>query len=95
MLHITRDKGIPFIDRMASSAAWVENIGRAQASAFYVDGDATRANEEGARVLATLVVEGVGRKLRSSPCGSRVGPASMRMGSKEPAAVSSSPGHFG
>ncbi|MGK3967420.1 hypothetical protein WMF38_25005 [Sorangium sp. So ce118] len=59
LLQIARDKGIPFIDLMASSAAWVDNIGGAQARAFYVDGDATHSNEEGARVFAELVVEGI------------------------------------
>ncbi|WP_437841928.1 hypothetical protein [Sorangium sp. So ce1153] len=44
LLQIARDKGIPFIDLMASSAAWLDSIERAQARAFYVDGDATRSS---------------------------------------------------
>ncbi|WP_438011595.1 rhamnogalacturonan acetylesterase [Sorangium sp. So ce321] len=59
LLQIARDKGIPFIDLMTASAAWVDSIGRARARAFYVDGDATHSNEEGARVFAELVVEGI------------------------------------
>ncbi|MDC0683024.1 GDSL-type esterase/lipase family protein [Sorangium atrum] len=59
LLQISRDKGIPFIDLMATSAEWVGSIGRAEARAFYVDGDATHSNEEGARVFAELVVEGI------------------------------------
>ncbi|KYF80177.1 hypothetical protein BE17_52880 [Sorangium cellulosum] len=44
LLQIARDKGIPFIDLMASSAAWLDSIGRAPARAFYVDGDAARSS---------------------------------------------------
>ncbi|WP_437722410.1 hypothetical protein [Sorangium sp. So ce861] len=58
-LRIARDKGIPFVDPMASSAAWVDNIGRAQARAFYATGDATHPNEEGAKAFAEIVAEGV------------------------------------
>ncbi|KYF81944.1 hypothetical protein BE20_25525 [Sorangium cellulosum] len=63
LLQIASDKGIPFIDLMAASAAWVDSIGRAQARAFYVDGDATHSNEDGARVFAELVVEGIRAKV--------------------------------
>jgi lysophospholipase L1-like esterase len=59
LTEIATNKTVPFIDLMALSDAWVGELGRSAAQAYFVGTDQTHSNEHGARVFAELVVKGI------------------------------------
>lgn len=49
----------PVIDLTEKTRAWLESIGPSAAPAFYAPNDTTHTNAEGAKVIASLVVQGM------------------------------------
>lgn len=53
---------VPLIDLMALSDSWVTALGRDAAQAYFVPGDRTHSNEEGAAVFAQMLVNDIYRQ---------------------------------